>query len=380
MEQIDYERPPGPTTIECTARSLTSRYEAAGLTPPDFRALENGELPCITLGIIDDNREMSLPGILINDDADLTILARNFGSIVIESQPIVSDTESDHSGSSESTHSSLLEPKELPIFHPMTTSTDYYWFGHSSQETTWMLKQHVPFLPFFPFCEIESFDVIWRSELDENGLRCYLLKPIPICTNYYKSLGYCVHIGINPRPDMTKEPWNLLRAVKISLLEAVPYKANLMWLDTSSTRPCSIWRVMPRGNVLPPDLFYVCLENMLPDRMWLIKQGGIKIPEWASSLVKSFKFYDTYDSDTAFDSVKDMDRNLTSHLIKLLRSGNAAIKWFAAKHISDIAKYSDLREDILPSISQLGALRCGDNPYLVDIAEISLSKLANYRK
>lgn len=121
----------------------------------------------------------------------------------------------------------FIKPWELLIFHPLATSTDYCRFGHSLRSITWMLKQHEPLLPVFPFCNIKSFDVIWRSEQDDNGLSCYFLKPIPICTDYYKTLRYCFHRGIDPRPDMTKEPRNLSFAVKFSLLEAVPYKAEL---------------------------------------------------------------------------------------------------------------------------------------------------------
>ncbi|PVF94428.1 hypothetical protein CPB86DRAFT_46161 [Serendipita vermifera] len=368
---------PDEKATKYIATVWTERYRAASMTPPDFHKLQTGELPSLLLSIIENVHTASFPGSLLNSNLDLAATTRNTGPAA--SQSTAPGVDSDDSESSESNQSSFSGNHQFKIFYPMMTSTNYYWFGQSPRSLTWNLKQHEVLLPFLPFCGIQSFDVIWSSQLDEGGQRYYILKPIPKHHDY-KALGYCFHKGTTPQPDLSTEPWNLLRAVRTSLLQPVSYKADLMWLDTSGTRPCSVWKVIPDKSVLPPDLFLMTSESQLPEFVWLIKRDAIKIPEWlpVSSMSRWFKAYDTYDSVSAFDSVKDTDRKVTSHLIKLLKTGNTTTQSFAAGWLVDIAKYPNLREDIRSSISQLNLLRTSEHPRLADAAKKALSQLSNY--
>ncbi|PVF91403.1 hypothetical protein CPB86DRAFT_878541 [Serendipita vermifera] len=217
---------------------------------------------------------------------------------------------------------------QLTIYHPIITSRNYYWFSHGASPETWVFKQRSMDLHFFPFSKMGSFDVVWRSEPDEDGQRFYILKPYPLYKDY-EALGYCFPRGTDPCPDMTSGPWNLLHAVKTSLLEALPYKAKLVWLDTSSTHPCSIWKVIPREGIVPPNLYYITSEN---------------------------------------------------HLGKLLRLGNVTIQWLAAGQLAKLAKYPKWREDIRPCIPQLHVLRSSNNSYVRDATKKALSNLAKYHK
>ncbi|PVF94437.1 hypothetical protein CPB86DRAFT_818021 [Serendipita vermifera] len=370
---MNYGLAPEQITPEYVAAVWTQSYKAAGLTPPDFDAVENGDLPCVVLSTINAASRMFLPGTWMNEKLDLAALSARARSTGAKKKRTILGKYGN-----KSTRYSFSGDWQLTIYHPIITSRNYYWFGHGASPETWVFKQRPMDLHFFPFSEMGSFDVLWKSEPDEDGQRFYILKPYPLYEDY-EALGYCFHRGTDPCPDMTSGPWNLLRAVKTSLLEALSYKAKLVWLDTSSTRPCSIWKVIPSEGVVPPNLYYITSENVLPECMFLFKQSGIDPSESVYRLSsKDFKTYRTYDRATAFDSVKDMDRKLTSHLGKLLRLGNATIQWLAAGQLAELAKYPEWREDIRPCIPQLHALRSSKNSYVRDAAKKALLKLAKY--
>jgi hypothetical protein len=53
----------------------------------------------------------------------------------------------------------------IPIFEPLITSEDYYWFGHSIVQENWIFKDNESrkVIDFRPFCKIGCFEVVWQS-------------------------------------------------------------------------------------------------------------------------------------------------------------------------------------------------------------------------
>jgi hypothetical protein len=77
----------------------------------------------------------------------------------------LSDTDSDDSEG----HSFV---RQLFIHHPIIegmSSRNHYWVGHYVEYECWIFTKLKPDLPFEPFCTIESFDEIWKSEKDKEG-------------------------------------------------------------------------------------------------------------------------------------------------------------------------------------------------------------------
>ncbi|PVF94429.1 hypothetical protein CPB86DRAFT_789077 [Serendipita vermifera] len=276
----------------------------------------------------------------------------------------------------------------LLVHHPIINgmaSSNHHWVGHNLEGDCCIFSQLKQDLAFEPFCVIESFEVLWKSKEDEEGERDYLLKPIPKFREYYKALGYCYYRGASSQPDMNEEPWSQLRAVHISLLEELPYKAELKWLDTSDCKnPCSIWTIVPSKKVLPNNLFLVTTDEELPQRVSLIKEEFLQFPSWLSP-AEYERNLETYGSSSVrdqfrIDSAKDDDRSLPTYLGKLLMNGNAETKLFAIESITEIAKYPNLRDGIRSSIPQLKVL-CGfEDQIVADSAEMALFKLAEYRE
>jgi hypothetical protein len=96
-------------------------------------------------------------------------ISPNIGSTAepadINDESASSDTESDDSEG----HSLV---RELFIHHPIIegmSSRNHYWVGHYVEYECWIFTKLKPDLPFEPFCTIESFEEIWKSEKDKEG-------------------------------------------------------------------------------------------------------------------------------------------------------------------------------------------------------------------
>jgi hypothetical protein len=74
----------------------------------------------------------------------------------------------------------------ITIYQPLITSKDYYWFGQTLTEEHWIFTEYRKSCNFEPFCPIEAFEEIWRSEEgeDKQARICFAAILLP-----YRSLN-----------------------------------------------------------------------------------------------------------------------------------------------------------------------------------------------